>query len=155
MQYIFEKYCHVKSLYLKSFFIFISFIKNVLTFFKSRVTINYKYFCTVKGFVSMKHLHKKTPLFIILSVVAILAITISMFALSSNYYDFNGDSNVDNEDVLEVMQGIVGEKEVTQDMKDMVDFDGNGVINVLDVIAFKNYINQMQNLDANFTRGIY
>ena len=103
----------------------------------------------------MKHLHKKTPLFIILSVVAILAITISMFALSSNYYDFNGDSNVDNEDVLEVMQGIVGEKEVTQDMKDMVDFDGNEIINVLDVIAFKNYINQMQNLDANFTRGIY
>lgn len=155
MQYIFEKYCQVKSLYLKSFFIFISFIKNVLTFSKRRVTINYKYLCIMKGFVSMKHLHKKTPLFIILSVVAILAITVSMFALSSNSYDFNGDSNVDNEDVLEVMQGIVGEQEITQDMKDMVDFDGNGVINVLDVIAFKNYINQMQNLDANYTRGIY
>ena len=78
-----------------------------------------------------------------------------MFALSSTLYDFNGDSTVDNEDVLEVMQAIVGEKEVTQDMTDMVDFDGNGIINVLDVIAFKNYITQMQNLDTNFTRGIY
>lgn len=103
----------------------------------------------------MKNLHKKTPLFIILSVAVILAITVSMFALSSNYLDFNGDFSVDNEDVLEVMQAIVGEKEVTQDMTDMVDFDGNGVINVLDVIAFKNYINHIQNLDANFTRGIY
>ena len=103
----------------------------------------------------MKHLHKKTPLFIILSVTVILAITVSMFALSSTLYDFNGDSTVDNEDVLEVMQAIVGEKEVTQDMTDMVDFDGNGIINVLDVIAFKNYITHMQNLDANFTRGIY
>ena len=103
----------------------------------------------------MKHLHKKTPLFIILSVVAILAITVSMFALSSTPYDFNGDSNVDDEDVLEVMQGIVGEQDITQDMQDMIDFDGNGIINVLDVISFKNYINQMQNLNANFTRGIY
>ena len=103
----------------------------------------------------MKHSHKKTPLFIILTVAVILAITVSMFALSSTLYDFNGDSTVDNEDVLEVMQAIVGEKEVTQDMTDMVDFDGNGIINVLDVIAFKNYITHMQNLDANFTRGIY
>ena len=103
----------------------------------------------------MKHLHKKTPLFIIFSVVAILAITVSMFALSSTTFDFNRDSDVDDEDVFEVMQGIVGKQDITQDMQDMIDFDGNGIINVLDVISFKNYINQMQNLNANFTRGIY
>ena len=53
------------------------------------------------------------------------------------------------------MKSITGEEILSNDLRDLADFDGNDSLNVLDVIALKRYILDFQSINDGWTIGVY
>ncbi len=100
----------------------------------------------------MKNFLKKTPAFVVVSLIIIATIALTIFA-ASVAFDANSDGTLDNKDVSSLMDNIVGKGELPSGTDfDLVDDD---VINVLDVIALKNFITTLQTVADGYTVGIY
>ena len=100
----------------------------------------------------MKNFLKKTPAFVVVSLIIIATIALTIFA-ASVVYDANNDGALDDKDVSSLMDNIVGKDELPSGTDfDLVDDD---VINVLDVIALKNFITTLQTVADGYTVGIY
>ncbi len=101
----------------------------------------------------MKKSIKKLPLFLIISISVIVLVSLSIVAFNA-LYDFSNDGKVDDGDVIAVMQSITGNKVLTEEQKDLADFNYDDTIDVLDVIALKRYVLGFVPTD-NWTIGVY
>ena len=61
--------------------------------------------------------------------------------LNSDYYDINNDNIINNKDVAMLLKYIVGITLSSDISFEHTDFNGDGKINVLDVLTLQNYIN--------------
>ncbi|MBR5314151.1 MAG: dockerin type I repeat-containing protein [Clostridia bacterium] len=102
----------------------------------------------------MKKTFKKLPLMLIVSIALVVAVGVSVFAVNL-IYDFSGDGKIDDGDVIVVMNSIIGNNSLSDEQKDLADFDGNNTLDVLDVIALKRYILEFQSIDDGWTVGVY
>ena len=100
----------------------------------------------------MKRMFKKVPAYLVVSLIIVATVALTVLAASLNY-DFTGDGKLDNEDIIAVMKSITG-KDLLAD-ESLADYDSNGVIDVLDVIAIKRYMFFLQDNDDGWTKGIY
>lgn len=97
---------------------------------------------------------KKIPLILIITLAIVAVVGLTIFA-ANLLYDFSGDGRIDNDDVVAVMKSITGEEILSNDLRDLADFDGNDSLNVLDVIALKRYILDFQSINDGWTIGVY
>lgn len=102
----------------------------------------------------MKKFFKKAPAYAVISLILIVTIAISVLA-ATTVLDLNNDAKIDNEDVKLVMNSIVDKSEGALSDKTLADYDTNGELNVLDVIALKKIIYANASIDDGFTKGIY
>ena len=98
---------------------------------------------------------KKTTLALIISIVLVVAVSLTVLAVSFDVFDFSGDGNVGNEDVELFMENIVGDKLSSDLSRYNLTGDANNDVNILDVIALKRYILNIQSISDGWTVGIY
>ncbi len=98
---------------------------------------------------------KKTTLALIISIVLVVAVSLTVLAVSFDVFDFSGDGNVGNEDVELFMENIVGDKLSGDLSRYNLTGDANNDVNILDVIALKRYILNIQSISDGWTVGIY
>ena len=98
---------------------------------------------------------KKTTLALVISIILVVAVSLTVLAVSFDVFDFSGDGNVGNEDVELFMENIVGDKLSGDLSRYNLTGDANNDINILDVIALKRYILNIQSISDGWTVGIY
>ena len=84
----------------------------------------------------MKKQIKKFPLILTISIILIVVVCASIFAAEviSNF------TNDVDQDAEIIMKSITGEYTLTDNMKDLADYNYDGNVNVLDVIAIKRFV---------------
>lgn len=102
----------------------------------------------------MKKIFKKVPAYAVISLVLIVTVAVSILA-ATTVLDLNNDAKIDDEDVKLVMNSVVDKSEGALSDKTLADYDANGELNVLDVIALKKVIFANANINDGFTKGIY
>ena len=85
----------------------------------------------------MKNFFKKIPTFAVISLIIVLTVVVAVFATNSTHGDINGKDGVNDDDVVAILDSIVGKE---GNVGNLAEFDGKEGINVLDAIALKRYI---------------
>ena len=100
----------------------------------------------------MKNILKKIPTFAVISLIIVLTVVVAVFATNSIHGDINRSGVADNEDVVAILDSIVGKE---GSAGDLAEFDGKEGINVLDAIALKRYIFQLKESRDGWTTFWY
>ena len=100
----------------------------------------------------MKNIFKKTPAILVVALIIVLTVAFTVLAATVEF-DFTGDGALDNQDIIAVMKSITGKEPLSD--QSLADYDKDGKVNVLDVIAIKRYMFFLENNADGWTRGIY
>ena len=98
----------------------------------------------------MKRLNKKTSALVIAAAILLLAIGVTVLAAAAVE-----TISPDEDGVQNIMQSITGEKELSAGASAMADFNGDGKVDVLDVISLKKFILDSEAFSDGWTRGYY
>ena len=100
----------------------------------------------------MKNVSKRLPVYIAIALVAL--IVTAFIVVAANFdYDFDGNGAVNNDDLIVVMESITG-KDISADVS-LADYNGDGKLDVRDVIAIKRIMLFRDSVEDGWTKGIY
>lgn len=106
----------------------------------------------LKGGLSMKKVSKRLPVYIAIALVALIVAAFTVVAANFDY-DFDGNGAVNNDDLIVVMESITG-KDISADVS-LADYNGDGKLDVRDVIAIKRIMLFRDSVEDGWTKGIY
>lgn len=98
----------------------------------------------------MNKAKKKLPAYVVVILVIALVAALTAFAVNVVIGDIDNDGVVTNNDVQLFLNYLVANNQAG-----LVDYNNDGSINILDVIAMKNAVRNSADMDDGWTIGIY